>query len=72
MPIISRVAYFLGEIFLATEMPVVLFVVFPAASVAVYVTTVVPNAKADPGLLVLVSRTEQLSETIGAVHVTMA
>ena len=48
--------------------------VFPAASVAVYVTTVVPRAKTAPGLLVLVkvNAPAQLSDTVGAVQLTVA
>ena len=48
--------------------------VFPAASVAVYVTTVVPRPKTVPGLFVVVKANvpAQLSDTVGAVHVTVA
>ena len=48
--------------------------VFPAASVAVYVTTVVPRAKTDTGLFVLVkvNAPAQLSDTVGAVQLTVA
>jgi len=48
--------------------------VFPAASVAVYVTTVVPRLKIVPGFFVVVnvSVPPQLSETVGAVQLTVA
>ena len=48
--------------------------VFPAASVAVYVTIVVPRLKMVPGLLVgvNVNMPPQLSETVGAVQLTVA
>ena len=47
-------------------------VVFPAASVAVYVTVVVPKANTDPELCELVNVTpEQLSVAVGAVHVAI-
>ena len=42
----------------------------PEASVAVYVTVVVPTAKNWPGVLLLVRLTVQLSVTVGGVHVT--
>jgi hypothetical protein len=43
----------------------------PAASVAVYVTVVVPTGKTSPGLWVLVMVTPvQLSDSVGAVQVT--
>ena len=44
-----------------------------ASSVAVYVTTVEPMAKAEPGLWLDVSvTTPELSEDVGSVHVTTA
>lgn len=43
----------------------------PEASVAVYVTTVVPTEKNCPGALLLVMLTTQLSVTAGGVHVTV-
>lgn len=43
----------------------------PEASVAVYVTGVVPTEKNDPGAFVLVMFTTQLSVTVGGVHVTL-
>ena len=47
--------------------------VFPAASVAVYVTTVVPRLKTVPGFVVEVSvKPAQLSEAVGAVQLTIA
>jgi len=48
--------------------------VFPAASVAVYVTIVVPRLKRVPGLFVVVrlSVPPQLSDTVGAVQLTNA
>ena len=48
--------------------------VFPAASVAVYVTTVVPRPKTVPGLFVVVKVNvpAQLSDTVGAVQLTVA
>ena len=48
--------------------------VFPAASVAVYVTTVVPRLKTVPGFFVVVndSPPAQLSDTVGAVQLTVA
>ena len=46
--------------------------VLPAASVAVYVTTVVPNGKTAPGLLLLLNVTVQLSEAVGGSHVAAA
>jgi hypothetical protein len=42
----------------------------PDASVAVYVTGVVPTEKKAPGTLLLVMLTAQLSVTVGGVHVT--
>ena len=47
---------------------------FPAASVAVYVTTLVPRLKRVPGLFVVVrlSVPPQLSDTVGAVQLTVA
>ena len=44
--------------------------IFPEASVAVYVTAVVPTAKNCPGVLLLVMLTTQLSVTVGGVQVT--
>jgi len=47
--------------------------VLPAPSVAVYVTTVVPRLKTDPGALVLVKvPPAQLSDLVGAVQLTVA
>ena len=48
--------------------------VFPAASVAVYVTVVVPRLKRVAGLFVVVrlSVPPQLSDTVGAVQLTNA
>ena len=48
--------------------------VFPAASVAVYVTRVVPRLKMEPGLLVgiNVNAPPQLSDTDGADQLTVA
>jgi len=48
--------------------------VFPAASVAVYVTAVVPRSKAVPEFFVEVSVSvpPQLSEAVGAVQLTIA
>ena len=48
--------------------------IFPAASVAVYVTGVVPMLKIVPGLFVVVrvSVPPQLSDTVGAVQLTVA
>jgi hypothetical protein len=48
--------------------------VFPAASVAVYVTSVVPRSKTDPGAFVLVrvNVPPQLSDTVGVVQLTVA
>jgi hypothetical protein len=47
--------------------------VLPAASVAVYVTTVVPRLKTIPGFLVVVNVTHvQLSDAVGAVQFTVA
>ena len=46
--------------------------VLPSPSVAVYVTVVVPGAKTSPGLCVLVSVTEQLSDAVGAIQLTIA
>ena len=47
--------------------------VFPAASVAVYVTVVVPNANTEPEACVVVKVTPaQLSVAVGAVQVTVA
>jgi hypothetical protein len=47
---------------------------FPAASVAVYVTTVVPRPKTVPGFFVVVKVNvpAQLSDTVGAVQLTVA
>ncbi len=47
-------------------------VVLLAASVAVYVTVVVPGANVSPGLWVEVIVEPQLSESVGSVHVTVA
>ena len=45
----------------------------PPASVAVYVTTVVPRSKTVPGLFVVVNVTPvQLSDAVGAVQLTLA
>jgi hypothetical protein len=44
--------------------------VLPDASVAVYVTAVVPTGKKSPDAFVLVIFTTQLSVTVGGVHVT--
>jgi hypothetical protein len=46
--------------------------VFPAASVAVYVTVVVPSGKTSPGLCELVIVTAQLSVIVGVIHVAVA
>jgi hypothetical protein len=47
--------------------------ILPAASVAVYVTAVVPSENRDPDVCVLVKlETEQLSEAVGAVQVPIA
>ena len=47
--------------------------ILPATSVAVYVTTVVPNAKVLPEAWEDVNvETEQLSEAVGAVQVATA
>src|SRR6187551_2532786 len=48
--------------------------VFPDASVAVYVTAVVPRPKTVPGLFVVVKVNvpAQLSDTVGAVQLTVA
>ena len=48
--------------------------VFDAASVAVYVTTVVPRLKTVPGFFVLVNDGDnvQLSDAVGAVQLTIA
>src|SRR5687768_1849594 len=47
--------------------------IFPPASVAVYVTTVVPKSKTVPGFFVLAKVVpEQLSDTPGVVQFTMA
>jgi len=47
--------------------------VLPAPSVAVYVTTVVPRLKTDPGAWVLVKvPPAQLSDLVGAVQLTVA
>ena len=47
---------------------------FPAASVAVYVTGVVPRLKSVPGFFVVVSVSvpPQLSDTVGTVQLTVA
>ena len=48
--------------------------IFPAASVAVYVTGVVPKLKTVPGFFVVVSVRvpPQLSDTVGTVQLTIA
>src|SRR5690606_5400124 len=46
--------------------------VLPAPSVAVYVTVVVPIGNTSPLLCELDNDTEQLSDAVGAVHVTTA
>jgi hypothetical protein len=48
--------------------------VFPAASVAVYVTGVVPKLKSVPGFFVPVNDSvpPQLSDTVGIVQFTVA
>jgi hypothetical protein len=47
--------------------------IFPFASVAVYVTVVIPSGKVLPGVLLLVNvESEQLSEAVGGVQDTTA
>ena len=46
--------------------------VFPPTSVAVYVTTVAPRPKISPGFFVLPNIAPQLSDTVGAVQLTVA
>jgi hypothetical protein len=46
--------------------------VFPAPSVAVYTTGVVPTEKISPGFFVLVIVTLQLSEAVGTIQLTVA
>jgi hypothetical protein len=45
---------------------------FPDGSVAVYVTAVTPTGKTDPGAMLLVNVTPQISDAVGAVHGTTA